>query len=73
MEWNLKYRQERDNLTFRYRMIYYRTRFGQYKRAYYIAKKKDMEANKKRYEAEAKAKREADAKRKEAEKRAFEK
>jgi hypothetical protein len=73
MEWNLKYRQERDNLQFKYRMNYYRTRFGYYRKAFYIAKKKDMELNKKKYEEEAKKKQEAEVKKQEAEKKAFEK
>lgn len=52
MEWNLKWRKERDNLQFRYRMNYYRTRFGMYRKLYWIARSKDKIANAKRYAKE---------------------
>jgi len=73
MEWNMKFKNEPDNLTYKYRMSYFRTRYGQYKRLYYVAKKKDMVANKVKYEEEAKKKQAADLKKKELEKAAFEK
>lgn len=72
-EWNQKYKEEPDNLKLQYNKNYYKTRYGQYKKHFAIAEKKDKEENAKRYEVEERKKEAEELKKAELEQSAFEK
>lgn len=58
-EWNMKAKEEPDNLKYQYNAKYYRTRYGMYRKLFAKHEKIDREANAKRYEVEEKKKEEA--------------
>lgn len=61
-EWNIKRKNEEDNLEYEYNWRYYRTRYGQYRRLYITAEKEDKIKNAKKYEIEEKKKQESELK-----------
>jgi len=73
MEWSMKLKHERDNLEYGYNMMYYRARYGHYKKLHSMYETEDKKTNAVKYEIEDKKKNEVEIKRQEYENIAFEK